>query len=79
MGGQPFDRAGLEFLTRQAALGQLRGKIVDKLRDIAATLAQRRYMDRDHVETVDQIFPEAAFTGLGAEINVGGGDDAHVH
>ncbi len=34
---------------------------------------------RDHVESVEEIFAEAAFADGGAQIDIGGGDDADVH
>ena len=35
-------------------------------------------MYADHIETVEQVFPEAAFPNPDFQILVGGGNDAHV-
>ena len=48
-------------------------------RNIFATLPQRRKIDADHVEAIEEIFAELAFPHQLAEIDVGGGDDAHIH
>ena len=47
-------------------------------RDVLAALAQRRHVERDHVEPVVEILAEAARGDLLLEILVGRGDHAHV-
>ena len=42
-------------------------------------MAQGRQVDGDHVEPVEQVFAEATFADHLAQIDIGGGDDAHVH
>ncbi len=41
--------------------------------------AQRRQVDGDDVQPVEQVIAELAFLDLLPQIDVGGGDDAHVH
>ncbi len=55
-------------------LGEMRGK----QRDVLAPLAQRRHVDREHGEAVEEIGPEAPLGDGGAQVAVGGGDHAHV-
>ena len=47
-------------------------------RDVVAPLAQRRQLDADHVQPVEQVLAEAAVLHLALQVDVGGGDDAHV-
>ena len=54
-------------------------EVIDQQRNVLAPLAQWRQVDGDHVETVKQIFAEPAVANHLAQINIGGGDDAHVH
>ena len=42
-------------------------------------VAQRRQLDVDDVQAVEQILAEAALLHLLLEVDVGGGDDPHVH
>src|SRR6266404_1196255 len=51
----------------------------DQRRDIAGTAAQRRQINGDHVQPVEQIFTEPAFTHQRLQINVGGGDHTNVN
>jgi len=47
-------------------------------RDVLATLAQRRQLDREHHQPVVEILPEPALLDLGGEIAVGRADDPDV-
>src|SRR5690606_36080618 len=46
--------------------------------DVLAALAQRRGAKVEHVEPVDQILTEAAFSDQLLQLAVGGAEDAHV-
>ncbi len=48
-------------------------------RNVFAAGAQRRQVDGDDVEAVEEILAEAAVAHRLAQIDVGGGEDAHVH
>ena len=77
---EPLDRGVVELLGGQpAALRQFIGEMGDQLRDVAATLAQRRHVDRDHVEPVEQVLAKPALLDFRAEVLVGRRDHAHVH
>jgi hypothetical protein len=52
---------------------------VDEERDIVAPLAQRRYDDRNHVETVIEVRAEALLLHRFLEIGVRRRDETHVH
>src|ERR1700683_338715 len=52
---------------------------IDEQGNILFALAQRRKVDGDHIEPVEEIFAEAAVADRLSEIDVGGGDDAHIH
>ena len=51
----------------------------DQERDVFLALAQRRKMERNYVEAMEEIFAEAAFAHELGEIFVGGGEDADVY
>ena len=46
--------------------------------NIFAAGAQRRQIDGDDVEAVEEVLAEAALADLLAQVDVGGGEDAHV-
>ena len=48
-------------------------------RDVVLAVAQRRHLDRDDVEPVEQVLAELALLHHLAQVAVGRGDDAHVH
>ena len=54
-------------------------EVLHQLRDVLAARAQRRHVDRHHVEPVEQVLAEPARGDLVLERLVGRGDDAHVH
>ncbi len=47
-------------------------------RNILTALAQRRKMDTNHVQAVEQVFAEFPFLNASFEVLVGGGDNAHI-
>ena len=48
-------------------------------RNVFFALAQRRQVDGDDVQAVIQVFAELALAHGLPQIDVGGGDDAHIH
>ena len=59
--------------------GALAGhEVPDEERDVLAALAQRRDLDREHLEAVVEVGAQAPLGDGGLEVAVGGGDDAHV-
>lgn len=49
-----------------------------QVRDLFASLSQRRHVDADHAETVVEIFAELAFGHALLEVGVGGRKHSHV-
>ncbi len=47
--------------------------------DVLLAVAQRRKLEADDVQAVEEVFAEAAFFDGLLQVDVGGGDDAHVH
>jgi hypothetical protein len=47
--------------------------------NVHAAVAQRRQLDGDDRETIVEVFAECALLDGFFQINVGGGDDAHVN
>ena len=76
---QVFERLVVE---RQASLllfvAVLAQVVIDERRDLLAPLAQRRQLQADDVEAVEEVLAEAALGDELFEVGVGGGDDAHV-
>ena len=54
-------------------------KVHGEDRDVLASLPQRRYVERHHAQTIEEILPELPARDQRPEIAVGGGDDPHVH
>ncbi|MDI7269487.1 MAG: hypothetical protein QME96_15980, partial [Myxococcota bacterium] len=52
--------------------------MLDQQRDVAAPVAQRRNLDRQDAQPVEQILPERAVPHHRREVAIGRGDDAHV-
>ena len=50
----------------------------DQFGNVLAPLAQRRQVDRHHVEPVVQVLAEAAVARFGQQVAIAGGDDAGV-
>src|SRR6266404_549774 len=53
-------------------------EVLDKKRDIGDAFAQRRHLDREHVQPVEEVGPEGVVLDRGLQIPIGGGDDPHV-
>ena len=53
-------------------------KEVGQLDDVRLALAQRRHVDREDVQTVEQVLAERAVRGHRGQVLVRGGDDPHV-
>ena len=53
-------------------------KWCDEQRDVVLAIAQRRQLDRDHVEAVEEILAELPFLHHLPQVDVGRGDDADV-
>ena len=65
---------------RLAVLHRVFGdEVVDKQRDVLTALPQGGQFDVDHVQPVVKVLPEFATPHQLLEIDVGGGDDAHLH
>src|SRR5262245_30725178 len=60
-------------------LGEVPEEVLRQRQDVLAPLAERRYRQVDDVQAVVEVLPEPALLDGGLEIDVGGGDDAHVH
>ena len=62
-----------------AALVRVLGEeVIHQQRDVAGTFPQRRHVDGDHIQTVEEVFAEGALLDLAGQRLVGGRDDAHV-
>src|ERR1051326_2413196 len=57
---------------------RMRAEAVREQRDVILPIAQRRDLDGDDAETEKQVATESTSFGLGCEIAVGRGHDAHV-
>ena len=53
-------------------------EVLDQRRDVVAPRAQRRQLDVDDVQAIEEIGAEAAVAHLGLEVAVGGGDQPDV-
>jgi hypothetical protein len=60
------------------ALAEEREEVFDEGGDVVAAVAERRDVERDDVETVEEVCAEAAGGDVLGEVAVGGGDDADV-
>ena len=59
--------------------GELAQEVIGQQRNVLAPLAQRRHVERNHVQPVEQILAKIAALDLLLQILVGGRDHAHVH
>ena len=73
---RPLAEAGHVALVTLAVVVQ---EVLHQQRDVVAPLAQRRQVDREHVEPVEQVFAETPLAHGLAEVFVGRGHHAHVH
>ena len=71
---------GREDQARLAALlAELVEEVLHEQRDVVLALAQRRQLHGDDVQAVEQVLAEPALLHHVAQVDVGRGDDAHVH
>ena len=61
------------------ATPDLHGEVAGQGRDVLPPLGERREVDGDHVEAIEQIHPEPARGRLPREVLGRGGEQAHVH
>src|SRR5262249_33814704 len=52
--------------------------MLDQLRDVLRSVAQRRHPDGEDVEAIEEIWPERARRAAGRELAIRRGDDSHV-
>ena len=72
--------AGLTLADRLAhAPAEVMQEVPDQIGNVFAAFAQRRDVDREHVQPKEQVGPEAALVHRGRQVPVRGRDDAHVH
>src|SRR6266536_6386180 len=60
-------------------LAELLEEMGDEERDVLAAVAQRRELDRNHVQAIEEILAEDTFLHRALEVTVGGGDEPHVY
>ncbi len=48
-------------------------------RDVVAAIAQRRQLNRDHVQAIEEVLAERAVSNHAREVGIRCGDDADVH
>src|SRR5215470_18942295 len=58
--------------------GKLADEVIDESVDVLPAFTDGRYRDREDVQAVVQILPEAARFDHAGEVAVGGGDHTHV-
>src|SRR5688572_11388881 len=63
---------------RAVTLGDLMKEVSAQFWDVFSPLAQRRQLDRNDVEPVEQVLPEFSFLNRLLEVAVARRDDAHV-
>ena len=54
-------------------------EMLDQQGNIFLAIAQRGKLDGNHIQAVIQILAEAAFAHQAQQIQIAGGDDAHIH
>ena len=59
--------------------GVLLDEVVDERRDVLLALAQRRELDRDDVQPVEEVLAEASLLDGAPQVDVGGRHDPDVH
>ena len=74
--GEQVERVRRELQTGlPVLLAVLLEEVPDQEWNIVLAIAERRQLDRDHVQPVEQILAEPVLLHHLAEIDVGGGDD----
>ena len=56
----------------------VRQKMADQFRNVFAPLAQRRQVNRHHVQSIVQVFAKFVFVDQFLQIAIAGGDHAHI-
>src|SRR5439155_6459193 len=59
--------------------GVLLQKVVDEHRNVFATLAQRRHINRKNIDSIIEIVTKTSITDHRAQIPVGGGDHTNIN
>ena len=80
IGAQSRARIGVQLLRGQPVLAA--GPLEEGLRqhqDVAAALPERRQRERQHREPMIEVLAEAPLAGGRLQVEIAGGDDAHVH
>ena len=75
---EAIDGRRRERLRRVAALVELREEVLREELDIVAALAQRRHVQRKHLQPVEQVLAQPAGRHCVVRIAVRRGEDAHV-
>src|SRR6266849_1325061 len=76
---EPGHRRRAQAEAAAQALGGATEEVLGEERNVLAALAQRGQRDRDHVEAIEEVFPEAALANQLLEVAIGRRDDPHVH
>src|SRR5438270_8113570 len=77
---QPHRCAARQSFARRSGLGGEAAKeVISKKIDVAAARAKRRHLQRQHIQSIEEIFAEVARLHLRFEILVRRGDHAHIH
>ena len=63
---------------RVGARPELGDEVRDQPRDVRAPLAERRHLDRDHVQAIEQVLAEPPGRHLGLHVAMGRRDHPHV-
>ena len=71
-------RRGGEALVGAFLSVELAQEVVSQGGDVLCSRPQRRQVDREHLQPVEQIAAELALRDPGVEVAIGGGDDPHV-
>ncbi len=80
IGAQARARVGVQGLRRQPVLAT--GALEEGLRqhhDVAAALPEGRQHERHHRQTMIEVLAETPLAGGRLQVEIAGGDDAHVH
>ena len=72
------DRCRRQIDAASGAAARVVQERLDQQRDVLAAVAERRHLNDDHAEPVEEILPEALLRDLAIEIDVGRRDDADV-
>jgi hypothetical protein len=71
-----FPRNTFQALSR--LVGVLPNEVVGERRDVLGSVTQRWQMDRDDIQTEEEVLPELALRLGAGQVHVGGGDDPDV-